>query len=126
VAVSAGPPLAELLEEVRPLARRIAATLVREELTGLATSLNGDSAARAQMPARPHDSPDKRTRAATKAANPPTRVCATCGQRPAAPGRTICYGCRERQRKERRQRQAAAVSEDLPHPGGPADDVPGR
>jgi hypothetical protein len=34
-------PLFELLEEVRPLARQLAVVLVRQELAGLATSLNG-------------------------------------------------------------------------------------
>jgi hypothetical protein len=34
-------PLVELLEEVRPLARQLAVVLVRQELAGLATSLNG-------------------------------------------------------------------------------------
>jgi hypothetical protein len=34
-------PLVELLEEVRPLARELAVVLVRQELAGLATSLNG-------------------------------------------------------------------------------------
>jgi hypothetical protein len=34
-------PIVELLEEVRPLARELAVVLVRQELAGLATSLNG-------------------------------------------------------------------------------------
>jgi hypothetical protein len=40
------------------------------------------------------------------------RICKSCGERPAAPGRKVCYGCRERQRRERRRREADAEAED--------------
>lgn len=52
--------------------------------------------------------------------DPPTkpdpRTCQSCGQRPAAPGRKVCYACRERQRRERRQQEAEADDEEHPRP----------
>jgi hypothetical protein len=46
------------------------------------------------------------------AVTPPARSCAECGQRPAAPGRRVCNGCRSRER--RRARAVAPVDDDGP------------
>jgi hypothetical protein len=55
-------PLVELLEEVRPLARQLAVVLVRQELTGLATTLNGAASSSPALASGPENAQEGRRR----------------------------------------------------------------
>jgi hypothetical protein len=107
VAAPAESPLVEVLEEVRPLARQLAVVLVRQELAGLTSSLNGAAPAPVTTTAA-HD-----TNGATEA--PSTRTCKTCGRELPldrfAPNRHECKSCRNR-KYPRHDRARGTVAAD--------------
>ena len=125
MAALADAPLVELLEEVRPLARELAVVLVRQELAGLATSLNGASFSSPALatktavsgPENAHE-PRRRPGLTPKPAQA-ARVCNRCGEaKPPgeyAKGRGTCRSCRRAQQREHDRRMALAEDEE-PHP----------
>jgi hypothetical protein len=126
-------PLVELLEEVRPLARQLAVVLVRQELDGLATSLNGAAPSGLGPTAEtavsgPENTQEPRLRPGPKPKPAPAkRRCNRCGQtKPASEygrGRGTCRSCRRAQQREHDRRVALAEHEE-PHPdtGSPSVD----
>jgi hypothetical protein len=117
-------PLVELLEEVRPLARQLAVVLVRQELAGLATSLNGAATSSPVLATEtavsgPENAQEPRLRPGPKPKPAPAeRRCNRCGEtKPAseyAPGRGTCRSCRRAQQREHDRR--AALADEEPHP----------
>jgi hypothetical protein len=120
-------PLVELLEEVRPLARQLAVVLVRQELDGLATSLNGAGPSGLGPTAEtavsgPENTQEPRLRPGPKPKPVPAeRRCTRCGEtKPAgeyARGRGTCRSCRRAQQREHDRRVALAEDEE-PHSDG--------
>jgi hypothetical protein len=119
--VAAPPELTDLLEEVRPLAHRIALGLVRQELAGVAEQLNGYAPA-AEVPLGPEPSPPAATNGSAVAPAPRERVeaqprrCSQCKHEKASgefsPGHYVCKQCRNRQWRERRRETVAAAEEE--------------
>jgi hypothetical protein len=67
----------------------------------------------ANIEARAHREEPSNTHMA-KATEP--RTCNSCGERPAAPGRRVCYGCQEKARRERRRQQTDEAEGHSPSP----------
>ena len=120
-------PIVELLEEVRPLARQLAVVLVRQELAGLATSLNGAASSSPALATEttvsgPENAQEPRRRPGPRPKPAPAdRRCNRCGEtKPAgeyAKGRGTCRSCRRAQQREHDRRVALAEDEE-PHPDG--------
>ena len=121
-------PIVELEQAVHQLehqARTVAVLLVKRELDQLAAA-NGDVAEdRSHVDAANGASATAVTPDASAPASAPVRLCESCGNRPAADGRKVCYGCRERQRRERRAQEAATTpAAEAPAPAYPPEPQP--
>jgi hypothetical protein len=114
VAAPAGQPLAELLEEVRPLAQQLAVDLVRQELARLA-SLNGTEVHLGAAEAPP---PAMNGTTATPDASASTKACRRCERvLPASAfetGRRVCRACRRAHERERATASRRAADGDDP------------
>jgi len=115
--------LADLVEEVRPEARQIAVGLVRQELAGLAVSLNGNHPSAVSVAAPAPESAEEAPETAAAAADPAAatsdrppavRRCTACKvDRPASeftPSLSQCKTCRAALKRERHRRAAAAAA----------------
>jgi hypothetical protein len=117
-------PIVELLEEVRPLARRLAVALVRQERARLTASLNGavPGPLADRAVSGPENAQEQRRRPGpTPKPAPAERRCNRCGEtKPAgeyAKGRGTCCSCQRAQQREHDRRVALAEDEE-PHSDG--------
>jgi hypothetical protein len=98
---------AELEQLVRQAVDRELEALVAAELA----HRNGNGAVAASSPSAELDVPRPLAPAPEE-----LRLCRVCGEQPAQQHRTVCGRCRERERKQRRERVAGDSGEDPPRP----------
>jgi hypothetical protein len=124
----AAPAITQLLEDVRPLARQLAAELVRQELAELQSSLNGNSLIAAEVHVEAPQLPSKATNGpGGTSGHPPAstdrKTCTLCGEtKPAEafnPGRRQCRKCRNA-RYPRSSRARTTADKELPRTEGTA------